>query len=137
MLQDQLSRHWRPEEIAALHSRANAWFAENGIVGDAIKHPSATFMDNEHRISPFPHLSRVASKAKRDGQGPQPLVAPLTNRELDVLALLAQRLQNQEIADKLFVSLETIKGHLKNIYQKLEVVNRRKAVEKAKKIGIL
>ncbi len=68
---------------------------------------------------------------------PQPLVEPLTNRELDVLELLTQRLQNKEIADKLFISVETVKGHLKNIYQKLNVSKRRDAVEKGKKIGIL
>jgi LuxR family maltose regulon positive regulatory protein len=66
-----------------------------------------------------------------------PLVEPMTNRELDVLELLAHRLSNKEIADKLFISAETVKGHLRNIYQKLEVKKRRKAVEKAKKIGIL
>jgi DNA-binding CsgD family transcriptional regulator len=51
--------------------------------------------------------------------------------------LLARRLQNKEIADKLFVSPETVRGHLKNIFQKLDVENLRLAVEKAKKVGIL
>jgi LuxR family maltose regulon positive regulatory protein len=67
----------------------------------------------------------------------QPLVEPLTNRELDILDLLAQRFQNKEIADKLFISPETVKTHLNNIYQKLNVTNRRNAVEKAKSMGIL
>lgn len=62
---------------------------------------------------------------------------PLTNREIDILELLSQRLQNKEIAEKLFISPETVKKHLQNIYQKLNAANRREAVENARNLDIL
>ena len=61
----------------------------------------------------------------------------LSTRELDTLKLIAEDLVNQEIADKLFISLNTVKTHLKNIYLKLEVDNRTEAVTKAKETGII
>jgi DNA-binding NarL/FixJ family response regulator len=67
----------------------------------------------------------------------QPLAEPLTNRELDVLELLAQRFRNKEIAEKLVISPETVKKHLNNIYGKLNISSRRQAVEKAQNLGIL
>jgi LuxR family maltose regulon positive regulatory protein len=54
----------------------------------------------------------------------------LSNRELDVLELLAQRLSNKEIAERLKVSSETIKKHTRNLYLKLDVHGRREAVAK-------
>jgi LuxR family maltose regulon positive regulatory protein len=67
----------------------------------------------------------------------QPLVEPLTNRELEIMDLLSQRLRNNEIAAQLFVSPQTIKKHLYNIYGKLNVSGRRQAVKKASQLNIL
>jgi LuxR family maltose regulon positive regulatory protein len=67
----------------------------------------------------------------------QPLVETLTNRELEILELVTQRLQTKEIAEKLSISTETVNTHLKNIYRKLNVHNRRQAATRAKDLGIL
>jgi LuxR family transcriptional regulator, maltose regulon positive regulatory protein len=61
----------------------------------------------------------------------------LSNREIDTLKLLANDLSNQEIAEKLFISLNTVKTHVKNILLKLEAENRLQAVNKAKQTGII
>lgn len=61
----------------------------------------------------------------------------LSDRELDTLKLIAENLSNQEIAGKLFISLNTAKTHVRNILQKLEVENRSQAVNKAKEQGII
>ena len=61
----------------------------------------------------------------------------LSARELDVLELLEKGFSNKEIADKLFVSLNTIKTHLAKIYQKLNVSRRTQAIQKARELGIL
>ena len=61
----------------------------------------------------------------------------ISKRELEVLQLMAEGLSNQEIAERLFVSLNTIKTHSSKVYEKLEVKRRTQAVEKAKKLGII
>jgi len=134
LLQGQLNQHWRPEEIAALHSRAKAWFAKNNMSDDAIKDSPAVFRDDEHRTVPDATDDKSPSPRLPTSQ---PLVESLTNRELDILELLEQRLTNKEIAAKLFISPQTVKKHLDNIYGKLNTGSRRQAVEKAVVLGIL
>jgi LuxR family maltose regulon positive regulatory protein len=65
------------------------------------------------------------------------LVEMLTAREADVLRLLADNYTNQDIARELFLSPETVKVHLKHIFQKLDVTDRRQAVRRARELEIL
>ena len=67
----------------------------------------------------------------------QPLVEPLSDRELEVLHLLAEGLSNPEIGQRLFISLPTVKSHTRNIYGKLGVHSRKQAVVQARALGIL
>lgn len=64
-------------------------------------------------------------------------VEPLSEREVEILSLIAEGLTNQEIAVKIFLSLNTIKAHTRNIYGKLGVKSRTQAVAKARTLGIL
>ena len=61
----------------------------------------------------------------------------LSKRELEILGLLAQGHSNQEIAEKLFISLSTVKTHIQNLFEKLEVKRRIQAVEKAKRLNLV
>jgi LuxR family maltose regulon positive regulatory protein len=67
----------------------------------------------------------------------QPLVEPLSEREIEVLQLIADGLTNPEIAARLFLSLNTVKVHTRNIYGKLDAHNRTGAVARGKILGIL
>ena len=61
----------------------------------------------------------------------------ISRRESEVLELISQGLSNQEIADKLFVSLNTVKTHSARLFEKLEVNSRTKAIHKAKELGLI
>ena len=61
----------------------------------------------------------------------------LSSRELEVLQLIADGLSNQQIAERLFVSLNTIKTHTSNLFLKMEVERRTQAIEMAKRLGLI
>jgi LuxR family maltose regulon positive regulatory protein len=77
----------------------------------------------------YPHLNDLIDQSG--------LIDPISEREIEVLQLLAKGLTNKVIAERLVLSIHTVKTHTRNIYSKLAVNNRTQAVVKAKSLGIL
>ncbi|MEM6528620.1 MAG: LuxR C-terminal-related transcriptional regulator, partial [Chloroflexota bacterium] len=80
--------------------------------------------------------------ANIDGSSPQateaqPLIDPLSERELDVLSLLRSDLSGPEIARELVISLNTFRTHSRNIYSKLATNSRRAAVRRATELNLI
>jgi LuxR family maltose regulon positive regulatory protein len=67
----------------------------------------------------------------------QGLIDPLSQRELEVLSLVGEGLSNQEIGERLFLALDTIKGHNRRIFEKLDVKRRTEALARARELGLL
>jgi ATP/maltotriose-dependent transcriptional regulator MalT len=79
-----------------------------------------------------------ASQASETRQTPTPgLAEPLTARELEVLHLLAAGAPNQQIADDLVVTLDTVKKHVTHVLGKLGAANRTEAVARARQLGLI
>ena len=67
----------------------------------------------------------------------QPLIEPFSPRELEVLHLMAAGLSHQEMCERLFLALDTVKGHNRKIFDKLQVQRRTEAVARARELGLL
>ena len=103
--------------------------AAHGIMPDYTAKLLAVFEAEEQKSADESHLP----PARAD----QPLVEPLSQRELEVLQLIAQGLSNREISERLFLALDTVKGHNRRIFGKLLVQRRTEAVAKARSLNIL
>ena len=82
-------------------------------------------------------LQKASTSVARPSSTPQQLVEPLSERELEVLRLLATELSGPEIADHLVVSLNTVRTHTKNVFSKLGVNSRRAAVRRGEELDLL
>jgi LuxR family maltose regulon positive regulatory protein len=103
--------------------------AAKGVAPDYVQKILIAFTVNEQDL-PASSLQAVNQEAAA-------LIADLTNREMEVLLLLGERLTNKEISARLFISPDTVKKHTIKIYAKLEVKNRRQAVSRARALGLI
>lgn len=82
-----------------------------------------------------------AEKQRNAGEHPnplsQPLIEPLSQRELEVLQLIDRGLSNREISERLYLALDTVKGHNRKIFEKLQVQRRTEAIARARELGLL
>ena len=83
-----------------------------------------------------PQLRAAFGKSERTSPVTQPIIEPLSERELEVLRLLGSELSGPDIARELMVSPNTMRTHTKNIYSKLGVHNRRSAVRRAEELDL-
>jgi LuxR family maltose regulon positive regulatory protein len=100
-----------------------------------------------HHISPD-YASKLLAAFPKDVLGAFPidkelpvhtpmLTEPLSEREIEVLRLMAEGYKYKEIAERLVVSINTIRHHTRNVYGKLDVNNRTQAIGKAKELNLL
>ena len=80
-------------------------------------------------------FARLTGRKRR--RSAQPLVEPLSAREMEVLALVAEGLSNREIGERLFITAGTVKNHVSNILSKLNVRDRTQALLRAQELGLL
>lgn len=103
--------------------------------------PMATLLQQlDGKGNSFDYVQRLLAAFPKDNHPLTPqqgLLEPLSERELEVLQLIAQGLTNQEIATQLYLSLHTVKVHVRNISAKLDATNRTQAVAKARALNIL
>ena len=119
------------ESLAALLRQA----AARGIAVEYVGRLLAAFDAGRPRAT-VPEL--VPSRAlEPTPPPPETLVEPLSERELEVLRLIAVGLSNREISEELVVAVSTVKWHINNVYGKLDVRSRTQAVARARELEIL
>ncbi len=113
------------EERGELHKRAAAWFQAHGWAEPAMQHALLA-------VEVVPGAGATAQSRKAGS-----LIEPLSERELEILRLIAAGHSNAEIGQKLYIATGTVKRHINNIYGKLDAGSRTQAIAKARALGLL
>jgi LuxR family maltose regulon positive regulatory protein len=88
-------------------------------------------------LAAFPEIEPEQTSPSKVHSPDSEWIEPLTERELEVLQLIADGLTNAKIASKLYLSLNTVKAHTRSIYGKLDVNNRTQAAARARELGLI
>jgi LuxR family transcriptional regulator, maltose regulon positive regulatory protein len=154
-----------PDDIGQLHRQASHWYAAQGFSSEAIEHalkaenwrqavvlPEPVCLEGggdnnrpgtmlNHRFveeaAPIPALPVRMRPSVPPATSDQPLIEPLSERELEVLTLVATGASNKAIAQRFALAANTVKRHVSNILGKLNTTNRTQAVARARSLGLL
>jgi LuxR family transcriptional regulator, maltose regulon positive regulatory protein len=142
LLQNELSEEWyiRGLEYADKYSNYSAFMNRRHCLGKSfsqlISRPKLPTLSSDF-VQRLRDLLEVPSSQQSKSNRTIAISLELTQRERDTIELLAQGYSNQKIAEKLYVSLATVKTHLHNLFHKLDVSNRTEAVLKARESGLI
>jgi DNA-binding NarL/FixJ family response regulator len=124
--------------IAAIESGASGYLVKSGAaaqVADAVRRAAEGEM-----LIPAATLAGLLARQRqrqREEAALQKLAGQLTPREREILQLMAQGLDNRAIAEKLFISFTTVRGHVQNILEKLDAHSKLEAVARANQHGLI
>ncbi len=130
--------------LAATHPQSPTGWMAHWVLLKEVQEALQDEMETAVQQAPFLSLETILVEIMADDSeidvataANQSLIAPLTDRELEVLHLIANGLTNQQIADSLVIAKGTVKYYTSNIYSKLQVASRTQAVAQARELGIL
>jgi LuxR family maltose regulon positive regulatory protein len=129
-----------PNQIPALHQRASQWYENSDLKHEAIQH--ALKGGDFERAERLTERRTETTTYQQDSVSSlpipaSPLLDPLTEREGQILGLLATGLSTPEIAVELIISVGTVRSHVKRLYGKLDAHSRHEAITRARELGLL
>ena len=110
---------------------------ERGWIGPVLQHAPALAHAHRDLFTPAPSTDQRPTAAAVPGQAATLVVEPLTSREREVLRNVSAMLSTTEIASQMYISVNTVKSHLKSIYRKLAAAHRGEAVRRAQQLGLI
>ena len=110
---------------------------ERGWLGAVLRRDPELVDTHRRLLAPILGREQLPAPARARDQAPVLVVEPLTERELEVLTHVSGMLNTAEVADEMYISVNTVKTHLRNIYRKLAAEHRNEAVRRARELQLI